>query len=168
VSVSVTREGWVRANAVEPILDLGCADSVYFDETVEFVGIDLDENSPDVVDGLPDRFIKADATQAPIESDSFRTVVLAEILEHLSNPPKAIAEARRIATDRVLVTVPDELNWQPAARPGQHDDHDRVYTDQLLAQHIMEGGAPWDTFEIGHIDQPPFAFWIAFISVDGG
>jgi len=161
----VTREGWVRANAVEPILDLGCADSVYFDRTVDFVGVDIDENSPDVVQDLPDRFIKGDATRAPVEANSFRTVVLAEILEHLEHPPDAIAEARRIATDRILITTPDEMNWQPAAKPGQHDDHERMYTDQLLAEHIVEAGTPRGTFEVGHIDQPPFAFWLAFVSV---
>lgn len=161
----VTREQWVLMNALEPVLDLGCGDSVYFDETVDYVGVDVDAESPDVVRSLPEQFVLGDATRAPVKADSFRTVVLAEILEHLEHPPAAIAEARRIATERILITVPDEARWQPAAKPGQHEDHERVYSDDLLLQHLLRGGITHGNADIGHIQQPPFAFWVAMATV---
>lgn len=54
--------------------------------------------------GLPAEV--GDATSLAFEDESFDTVVLAEILEHLDNPGAALAEACRVAKDRVIVTLP--------------------------------------------------------------
>jgi len=45
--------------------------------------------------------------QLPIRSDSFDTVVLSEILEHLENPKEALSEAVRISKRRVVISVPN-------------------------------------------------------------
>jgi len=158
-----TRAAWIRANAVEPIVDLGCADSTYFDASVDYVGLDVDPDSPDIVGDRPRRFLLGDATRAPIRTDAAATVVLAEILEHLRDPAAAISEARRIATDRVLITVPDEARWRPAADPGSHDDHERIYTAALLRDHLLTAGVLYGDIAIQQLTQPPFAFFVVAV-----
>ena len=48
----------------------------------------------------------ADAEDLPDEHDSFDTVVLGEILEHLPNPGPALTEACRVARRRVVISLP--------------------------------------------------------------
>jgi ubiquinone/menaquinone biosynthesis C-methylase UbiE len=48
----------------------------------------------------------ADACALPFEDNSFDTVVLGEILEHLENPGQAFAEACRVSRQRVILSVP--------------------------------------------------------------
>jgi ubiquinone/menaquinone biosynthesis C-methylase UbiE len=42
----------------------------------------------------------------PLEDQSVDTVVLAEILEHVDNPGEILAEACRVAGERVVVSLP--------------------------------------------------------------
>jgi 2-polyprenyl-3-methyl-5-hydroxy-6-metoxy-1,4-benzoquinol methylase len=51
--------------------------------------------------------IQGSVYQLPIRSDSFDTVVLSEILEHLENPKEALSEAVRISKRRVVISVPN-------------------------------------------------------------
>lgn len=48
----------------------------------------------------------ADATDLPYPDLSWDTVVLGEIVEHLENPGRALAEAFRVARNRVVVSLP--------------------------------------------------------------
>lgn len=54
----------------------------------------------------------ADATQLPFDDASFDTVILGELLEHLTHPTTVISEAHRVLRDngRLVVTVPCGLN----------------------------------------------------------
>jgi len=47
-----------------------------------------------------------DAEALDFAHNSFDTVVLGEILEHLRNPGRAITEAFRVARERVIMTLP--------------------------------------------------------------
>lgn len=50
--------------------------------------------------------VVADATALPFPDASFDTVVLGEIVEHITNPGAAMIEAFRVARERVVVSVP--------------------------------------------------------------
>lgn len=54
--------------------------------------------------GIPARI--ADAADLPDPHDSYDTVVLGEILEHLPNPGPALTEACRVARRRVVISLP--------------------------------------------------------------
>ncbi len=51
-------------------------------------------------------FVDGNAYELPFSDESFDTVALLEILEHLDDPAKAVGEAWRVARRRVVVTVP--------------------------------------------------------------
>jgi len=160
----LTRIEWVADNAEEPVLDIGCGDSSYFDESVDYTAVDIEKDSDDMVQKRPDNFIQGTATDVPVEDNSFCTILLCEVLEHLDNPIAAIMEADRISYGKILITVPDEQRWEPEANPGQHDDHKREYEGLELHDQIMKAGISKDRIIIDHLNESPFAFWLATIS----
>ena len=90
---------WVGGPGLR-VLDLGCRDgaltSVYLDGN-DVVGVDVDRTA---LARAAERGIEtawADVDEAlPFEDASFDVVVVAEVLEHLRLPDRALAEARRV------------------------------------------------------------------------
>jgi len=107
----IDRITWILTRCEEPILDVGSADGWVFRDTdldVTYVDIDLYD--------LPN-FIRADAHNLPLPDNSYNTVVLAEILEHVYNPIQVLREAKRVSYNKILITVPDEFHWAPEHKP---------------------------------------------------
>jgi len=102
-----------RNHSVGSILDLGSGNVDLADTTV-----DIDEDAePNVVHDL-------DEFPYPFEENEYGTCWLIHILEHLENPDKALEEAKRIASDRVIAIIPI------GERPD--DSHKRVYMPEDL------------------------------------
>jgi len=102
-----------KNHSVGSVLDLGSGNVELADTTV-----DIDENTePDIVHDL-------DEFPYPFEENEYETCWLIHILEHLENPDKALEEAKRIASDRVIAIIPI----------GERDDpdHERVYMPEDL------------------------------------
>lgn len=161
----MTRFEWVRQNADEPILDAGCGDSAYFNEDIDFIGIDVERDSPDMQGSRPEEFILGDVQDMPFNKNEFNTVVLAEVLEHVDNPIAAIMEAKRVASNKVIITVPDERRWLPEANPEEHEDHKRVYSGRKLFDQCLKAGFDEGSIKIDHLNELPFAFWLATCDV---
>lgn len=161
----LTRFEWVREMSEEPILDVGCGDSPYFDETVDYTGLDKTEDSPDMQDDRPEDFIEADAHDLPIDDNSYSTVLLCEVLEHVRNPVQVISEANRVARNQVLITVPDEDRWLEGANPGEHERHERVYDGRILFDQCTKAGFSDNEVKIDHLNELPFCFWLATCKV---
>jgi ubiquinone/menaquinone biosynthesis C-methylase UbiE len=101
----------------------------------------------------------ASAYELPFESASFDIVVCCEVLEHLDDPARGLAEIARVARDRVLISTP----WEPAWRamnmargkylgawgntPGHIQHFSRAALEQLAASqlhiHGMRTPLPW-------------------------
>jgi len=102
-----------KNHSVGSILDLGSGNVDLADTTV-----DIDEDAEaDVVHDL-------DEFPYPFEENEYGTCWLIHILEHLEDPDKALEEARRIASDRVIAIVPIGERNDP--------DHERVYMPEDL------------------------------------
>jgi ubiquinone/menaquinone biosynthesis C-methylase UbiE len=73
-------------------------------------GVDLHEAALDRARArVPEAaFERGDVTALPFADGAFDLVVCTEVLEHLDDPRAALAELRRVAGGRVLVTVPHE------------------------------------------------------------
>ena len=56
-------------------------------------------------------FVQANAESLPFKDNSFDTAVLAEVLEHVEDPVKAMKEAKRVAS-KIIITVPNEYEWK--------------------------------------------------------
>lgn len=88
---------FVEARVKGKILDVGCGLSSYPNATT----IDLlDKFNPDIVADINEKI--------PIPDNSFDTVIMNNVLEHLHNPQRAINECKRVLKPNgvLLVTVP--------------------------------------------------------------
>ncbi len=104
---------WIRENTTMPALHIGCADEPIFKPYGLYPQVhrcDLD------LYDLPN-FTQCDAHNLPYEDKSFSTAVLAEVLEHVKDPVRVLNEAKRVARDRVVITVPIESMWGPVVKP---------------------------------------------------
>jgi 2-polyprenyl-3-methyl-5-hydroxy-6-metoxy-1,4-benzoquinol methylase len=119
----------------ERILDLGCSQGItclaLAREGFFCTGIDIDQAALNyfrnelVKESEPARYRVqihlANASHLPFVDDSFDTIILGEILEHLTHPERVLEQARRVAREnaRIVITVPHGLNAYP--------DHKRSY-----------------------------------------
>jgi SAM-dependent methyltransferase len=96
---------WVIAHLIGDdtgsVLDVGCRDrrlARHLPPSTHYVGVDL----------APPADVIANAEEPlPFEDDSFDTVVLADVLEHLNDPHLALDEALRVARSAVVVLLPN-------------------------------------------------------------
>jgi SAM-dependent methyltransferase len=85
----------------ESVLDIGCRDRAlaqYLPPGSSYVGLDVS----------PPADVVANADEPlPFADDSFASVVLADVLEHLNDPHAALHEATRVARTAVVVLLPN-------------------------------------------------------------
>lgn len=83
------------------VLDVGCGlqGLGHYVESDRYLGCDLNGGS-----------VRCVAEALPFASRSFETVVLGEVLEHLTSPFDALAEAARVASARMVITVPNNYS----------------------------------------------------------
>lgn len=139
------RSSWVAARAQGNVLDIGCADcsikqqlnlaEVYF-------GLDFPETATKLYQTRP--HVYGDASQLPFTAKSFDTVLMLDVLEHLSEPELALHEASRVLKEqgRLLITI-------PFSYPLHDQPHDyQRFTIHGLTYHIHKAG-----FELAEINE---------------
>ena len=108
----MSRTEYIIRQALGTVLDIGCAGDrgnlhlkliEFFDDVH---GLDIEEMETE-------KFVIGDCQELPYDSESFATVIMGEVLEHLVNPLKALKEAYRVlAPDgRIILTVPNAYSW---------------------------------------------------------
>ena len=109
---------YVRADAAS-VLEVGCGEGRLAHHLVtrgrrpdRFVASDLDLGAlaPDLDPLIEVR--RASAYELPYAKGSFDLVLCCEVLEHLSDPERALAEAARVARRAVLLSAPREPLWR--------------------------------------------------------
>jgi len=107
------RINWLQANSVGTILEGGCNWGAILAAVGGQAGLDLEEHNIELARILnPEADFKVgNVLSLPYEDDSFDTVLLPEILEHLNWDSgevfRAIDEATRVARKGLLITFPD-------------------------------------------------------------
>lgn len=109
------------------ILDVGCNTGILLipllEGGIEAHGIDISKSDIAKVkiklqdNGLSTEYVKvADAKKIPYPDNFFDVVILSDVLEHVSVPEEAAAEAIRVlkAGGQVFVTVPNK--WHPVVK----------------------------------------------------
>lgn len=114
-------------------LEVGCATggiTAYLRQHgIECVGVDISFEQVRHAVANGGLCVQADAYRLPFRSGSVDTVLLPEVLEHLHEPPAALAEAARVARRRVVISVPDRSILDPT--------HVHVF-DQEAVRHLVE------------------------------
>jgi SAM-dependent methyltransferase len=79
------------------------------------VGVDLPD--PELAASWRERGLAGlfgDIARLPFPSGSFDLVLAIEVLEHVPDPPAALAELERVGRDRLVLSVPREPIWRVA------------------------------------------------------
>jgi 2-polyprenyl-3-methyl-5-hydroxy-6-metoxy-1,4-benzoquinol methylase len=104
------------------VLDVGCGEGVLVQRWAallhgkRMVGVDLEEESLQAgwsARAAPNlQFVVGSAERLPFADGEFDLVSAIEVLEHVADPARALAEMRRCAQHHLLVSVPREPLWR--------------------------------------------------------
>jgi ubiquinone/menaquinone biosynthesis C-methylase UbiE len=139
------------------LLDVGCGEgfvAAFLKQRlpeVEIMGVDISESALTYARthfGRYATFYQGNIYRLPFPDRAFDTVVCSEVLEHLEDPGRAIAELKRVACYYVVLTVPLEPYFRWLNRIGQwlhvssDPGHVQFWTHaqfkRLIRQHFNE------------------------------
>ena len=137
---------FVQELAGRSVVDLGCGlggySKVLAERGFEVRGFDV---VPEYVERARELGVRAevyDGERLPLEDGSVDTVFLLEVIEHLEEPARLLAEARRVARGSVLVTTPNctqDFGRVPVEFSHMLDvDHKQFFTEASLTA-LLEG-----------------------------
>jgi 2-polyprenyl-3-methyl-5-hydroxy-6-metoxy-1,4-benzoquinol methylase len=153
--------------APRSVLDVGCGEGVLTEQwaqrlgTERIVGIDLED--PKLLAEWAERrqpnleFRPMRVERLEFADGEFDLVAATEVLEHVSDPERALAEMARVAGDWLLVSVPHEPLWrvlnmargaylrQRGNTPGHLNHWSRSSFVKLLSRHgeVVETRSPF-------------------------
>ena len=112
----------------QTVLDAGCGEGFVADflarqdPNLRLTGVDLSEEAIAYAQehfGERAQFRKGSLYKLPFSDNSFDAVVCSEVLEHLDDVDRAMAQLKRVARRHVLITVPREPYFQWLNNVGQ-------------------------------------------------
>ena len=137
---------FVQEHAGRTVVDLGCGlggySKVLGERGFDVRGFDV---VPEYVERARELGVRADVydgDRLPLDDDSVDTVILLEVIEHLEDPAPLLAEARRVASQSVLVTTPNctqSFGRVPIEFSHMLDvDHKQFFTEASLGA-LLDG-----------------------------
>ena len=156
----------LKLKAGDWLLDLGCGEGrhvhgVHLLGGVNVVGLDLDMPSlAKAREGLAmlareepggvSAVLSGDAYRLPFPDHAFEAVICSEVLEHLHDYPKALAEITRVLkpggvfVPTVPRAWPERICWTLASGPGGYADqpggHIRIFREAALSREVAALG----------------------------
>lgn len=110
------------AAAPGSVLDVGCGEGVLTEQMADrlnggrIVGVDLDDPKLQAEWQARQRpnlsYMPVPAERMPFEAGEFEMATALEVLEHVEDPEHVLGEMARIASSRLLVSVPREPIWR--------------------------------------------------------
>ena len=98
-------------SAGKSILDVGCGSGAYVlkfnDEHKEYKIHGMDYQRFESWENAPELFSLGDGNTLKFEDNSFETLTLFEVLEHLPEPLQALKEYYRVCSKNLILTVPN-------------------------------------------------------------
>jgi glycosyltransferase involved in cell wall biosynthesis len=144
---------WLQARRPGRVLDLGCSDGALSERVRamghEVTGVDVVKHEQ--IGDRVDRFVEADLDRGiPAEiGDGYDVVLMADVLEHVRQPDRLLAEATRVLAPggSILLSVPNFGHWYPRTRTALglfdydrrgilDDGHVRFFTRRSIERRI--------------------------------
>jgi putative flippase GtrA len=111
--ISIAKAVWSFSLDGSNVLDIGCGSSPI---ASKYNGISIDYNQAKIEfmkrnqhDGNNRKYLMGDARQLPFQNSSFDSVLCIELIEHMDDPVKVIAEISRVAKPnaKIVLATPD-------------------------------------------------------------
>ena len=136
---------------VPPVLDIGCGRCVAFDAVPHgYIGIDLRKQSLLERTRADIQTLQGSALELPFRPQTFQTVLLMAVVEHLPDPQACLKEATRVLKPggRVVITTPtpngDRLHHVLAqfgvTSIHAADEHQSLFSGAALRQAVKDVG----------------------------
>lgn len=133
--VSQETLGLIKKHTKKNVLDIGCGIGAYINELTKLgykcSGIEI---NPEYVNKCKDQNLDVtlmSSEKLQFNDNSFDTVTMIEVLEHIQNPEKALSEAFRVAKNNVIISVPN------------------IDIIPIMSQYLV---VPWHLLEATHIN----------------
>lgn len=118
------RLAWLKSHCVGTVMELGTCYGYVLAYCGGQIGVDWNEKSIALAWILnpTKEFVVADIRALPFPDRHVDTVMVCDVLEHIpwEDVPKALREARRVARQKVLITVPEGERNIPDATCFKH------------------------------------------------
>lgn len=135
----ISRMEWLKGKCWGEVLEVGCNFGLVSAWCNTKAGIDLNPANVQLAKLLaPERLFEVgDAVRLPFTNGSFDTVMLPEVLEHITWDEIALAidEAWRVSCEKILITMPDGEDDTPNAINFKHQW--LCTTEKLVALTMM-------------------------------
>lgn len=115
----------IKRSILGTVLDVGCSTGYVLNYVKGKVGLDVDYRRLKLAKRKYPRlnFVRGSAYFLPFKENSFGTVILAELLEHLDDPHLVLEEGLRVCKNKILITLPigrwarnPEHKWVPTPK----------------------------------------------------
>lgn len=144
----------LRSLELQSILDVGAGEGFTMkklkmkNEKLKIVGIEYSEDSVKIANKIyPDLDIRlGNIYNLKFKDDSFDCVLCMEVLEHLDDPVKALAELKRVTKRYLLLSVPNEpyftiqrfLRGKNLKGLGAHPEHIQWWTHEAFLKFLKK------------------------------
>ena len=161
-----------------PVLDFGCGAGALVcalrREGVEAYGLELDDDRIRrhlLEEARPWVTLYDGRLPSPFRDRQFRSVCCSEVLEHIPRPETVVAELARLASDRLLVTVPDISAIPRGFRHGVvpwhllESTHVNFFTQQSLESLLAPVGSRVDVARFAHVQCERLSYYTNLAAV---
>lgn len=99
------------------VLDIGCGDGLLMEclkreNNIKIKGIDISSKAIEICKSRGLDCVQGDITDTlPFADNSFNSVLLIDVLEHIFQPGDVLKEAHRVCTDYVYISVPNFVSF---------------------------------------------------------
>jgi SAM-dependent methyltransferase len=123
------------------LLDIGCGTKPWQPTFAPYVDVHIGADHEGTLHGLVSVDVVSDAYAIPLEDDSFDTILLTEVLEHLERPQDALAECARLLRPRGHLILTTPFAWPLHEEPRdffRYTPHGLRYLVETAGLEVVE------------------------------
>lgn len=161
------RFAWIREQipAGARVVDIGCSDApvtwnisnVTYVDTEPYEKLAADCRTLGRTPFPKERFVQIDADKGlPFTDGQFEVVLATEIFEHVNDPVALLREVARIGR-KIVITIPNEYDWDEKWKPFQNPTHVRHYTRGMVEEQLKNAG--YVGAKLDRLDYDGWSFW---------
>jgi len=110
-AVSEDMLNFIITHAKKNILDIGCGFGSYMDRLIskgiDCTGVETNNNCVTYSRNKGLHVLEMEAQNLKFSDESFDTIIMVEVLEHLENPDLVMNEIKRVTNNNLIISVPN-------------------------------------------------------------